>query len=80
MVKKNKSERIQDFKADMQSIKKADVRNLQETFSQFFGANPSEMRKNSLRLRKNIYFIGFVATIFFVIVFYLTKNVNFVGM
>ena len=80
MVKKNKSERSQDFKADMQTIKKEDVRKLQETFSQFFGANPSEMSKQSSRLRNRIYFFGFVATIFFVVVFYLTKNVSFVGI
>ncbi len=80
LVKKNKSQRSQSFKADMQTIKKEDVRNLQETFNQFFGANPGEMRKNSSRLRKNIFLIGFVSTIFFVVVFYIAKNVKFVGM
>ena len=80
MVKKNKSERSQDFKADMQTIKKEDVRKLQETFSQFFGKNSDEMRIHSSRLKNKIYFFGFVATIFFVVVFYLTKNVNFVGI
>ena len=80
MIKKNKSERSQDFKADMQTIKKEDVRKLQETFSQFFGKNSDEMRKRSSRLKNKIYFFGFVATIFFVVVIYLTKNVNFVGI
>ena len=80
MVKKNKSERSQDFKADMQTIKKEDVRKLQETFSQFFGKSSDEMRKRSSRLKNKIYFFGFVATIFFVVVLYLTKNVNFVGL
>ena len=80
LVKKNKSERSQDFKADMQTIKKEDVRKLQETFGQFFGNNSDEMRKQSSRLKNKIYFFGFVATIFFVLVFYFTKNVNFVGM
>ena len=80
MAKKNKSERSQDFKADMQTIKKEDVRKLQETFSQFFGTNSDEMRKQSTRLKSKIYFFGFVAIIFFVAVFYLTKRVNFVGM
>ena len=80
MVKKNKSERGQDFRADMQTIKKEDVRKLQETFSQFFGKNSDEMRKHSSRLKNKIYFFGFVAVIFFVAVFYLTKNVNFVGI
>ena len=80
MIKKNKSERSQDFKADMQTIKKEDVRKLQETFSQFFGKSSDEMRKRSLRLKNKIYFFGFVATIFFVVVIYLTKNVNFVGI
>ncbi len=75
MVKKNKSERSQDFKADMQTIKKEDVRKLQETFGQFFGKSSDEMRKHSSRLKNKIYFFGFVATIF-----YLTKNVNFVGI
>ena len=80
MVKKNKSERSQDFKADMKTIKKEDVRRLQETFSQFFGKSSDEMRKRSSRLKNKIYFFGFVAIIFFVVVFYLTKNVNFVGI
>ena len=80
MVKKNKSERSQDFKADMQTIKKEDVRKLQETFSQFFGKNSDEIRKRSSRLKNKIYFFGFVAIIFFVVVFYLTLYVNFVGL
>ena len=80
MVKKNNSERNQDFKADMQTIKKEDVRKLQETFSKFFGANPKDVRKQSSRLRNRIYFFGFVATIFFVVAYYLTKNVKFIGI
>ena len=80
MVKKNKSERSQDFRADMQTIKKEDVRKLQETFSQFFGKSSDEMRKHSSRLKNKIYFFGLVAIIFFVVVFYLTKNLNFVGI
>ena len=80
MIKRNKSERSQDFKADMQTIKKEDVRKLQETFSQFFGKSRDEMTKHSSRLKNKIYFFGFVATIFFVVVIYLTKNVNFVGI
>ncbi len=80
MVKKNKPERSQDFKADMQSIKKDDVRKLQETFSQFFGKSSDEMKKHSSRLKNKIYFFGFVAIIFFVVVLYLTKRVNFVEM
>ena len=80
MEKKNKSERSQDFKADMQTIKKEDVRKLQETFSQFFGKSSDEMKKHSSMLKNKIYFFGFVAIIFFVVVLYLTKRVNFVGM
>ena len=80
MIKKNKSERSQDFKADMQTIKKEDVRKLQETFSQFFGKSSDEMKKHSSRLKNKIYFFGFLAIIFFVVVLYLTKRVNFVGM
>ena len=79
-MKKNKSKRSQDFKADMETIEKEDVRKLQETFSQFFGKNSDEMRKHSSRLKNKIYFFGFMAIIFFVVVFYLTKNVNFVGI
>ena len=63
-MKKNNLRRSQGFKADMQTIKKEDVRKLQETFSQFFGANSREMRKRSSRLRNRIYFFGFAATIF----------------
>ena len=80
MVKKNKSARDQDFKADMQTIKKEDVRKLQETFNQFFGDSSDEMRKNSSKLKNKIYFFGFVAIIFFAVVLYLTKNLNFVGL
>ncbi len=80
MAKKNKLERSQDFKADMQAIKKEDVRKLQETFSQFFGKSSDEMRKRSSGLKNKIYFFGFVAIIFFVVVFYLSKNLNFVGI
>ena len=80
MVKKNKSERIQDFKADMQAIKREDEKKLQETFSQFFGKSSDEMRKRSSKLKNKIYFFGFVAIIFFMVVFYLTKNLNFVGI
>ena len=80
MVKKNKSERSQDFKADMQTIKKEDVRKLQETFSQFFGKSSDEMKNHSSRLKNKIYFFGFLAIIFFVVVLYLIKRVNFVGM
>ncbi len=79
-MKKNKSKRSQDFKADTQTIKKEDVKKLQETFSQFFGASSDEMRKQSTRLKSKIYFFGFVAIIFFVVVFYITKSVNFVGL
>ena len=80
MVKKNKSERSQDFKADMQTIKKEDVRKLQETFSQFFVKSSDEMKKHSSMLKNKIYFFCFVATIFFVLEYYLTKNVKFIGM
>jgi hypothetical protein len=80
LVKKNKSERSQDFKADMQTIKKEDVRKLQETYSKFFGTNSDEIKKHSLKLRNKVYLFGFVATIFFVVIFYLAKNVKFVGM
>ena len=80
LKKKNKSEESKSFKADMQTIKKADVRKLQKTFGQFFGDNPNEMRKYASRLRNKIYFFGFMATIFFVAIFYFTKNVKFVEM
>ena len=80
MVKKNKSARDQDFKADLQTIKKEDVRKLQETFNQFFGDSSDEMRKRSSKLKNKIYFFGFVAIIFFAVVLYLTKNMNFVGV
>ena len=80
LVKKNKSERSNNFKADIETIKKEDVRKLQETFSQFFGVNPSEMSKQSSRIRNRIYFFGFASTIFFVVIYYLTKYVKFIGM
>ena len=79
MVKKNKSEKSQDFKADMQTIKEQDVRKLQETFSQFFGSDPGAIRRHSSKIRNRIYFFGFAATVFFVVIFYLTKNISFIG-
>ena len=57
-MKKNKLKRNQSFKADMQSIKKEDVRKLQESFRQFFGSNSDEIKKNSSKLRNKVYFFG----------------------
>ena len=79
MVKKNKAEKGQDFKADLQTIKEQDVRNLQETFSQFFGSNPDTIRRYSSKIRNRIYFFGFAATVFLVVIVYLTKNISFIG-
>ena len=69
-----------DGHSDMQSIKKEDERKLQETFSKFFGADPDEMRRHASKIRNKVYFFGFVATVFFAIILYLTKNVKFVGL
>ena len=79
MVKKGKAERRQNFKADMRAIKKEDVRRLQETYSRFFGAESEEIKKNSSKIRKQVYLFGFALTIIFVALLYLTKNVKFVG-
>ena len=79
MVKKNKPRRSQDFKADMQTIKEQDVRKLQETFSQFFGSDPGAIRRHSSKIRSRIYLFGFAATVFFVVIGYLAKNISFVG-
>ena len=79
LVKKGKAERKQNFKADMRAIKKEDVRKLQETYSRFFGAEPEEMKKNSSKIRKKVYFFGFALTIIFGTLVYITKNVKFVG-
>ena len=80
MEKKSKSETGQNFRADMQSIKNEDVRKLQESFNQYFGADPDEMKKRALKLKNKIYFFGFIITILFVIVVYLSKNVKVVGL
>ena len=80
MEKKSKLERGQDLKADMQTIKNEDVRRLQESFNQYFGTNPDEMKKRALNLKNKIYFFGFIITVLFVIIFYLSKNVKFVGL
>ena len=80
MVKKNKADKNQDFKADMQTIKEQDVRKLQETFSQFFGSDSGTIRRHSSKIRNRIYFFGFAATVFFVVIIYLTKNISFVGL
>ena len=77
-MKKNKLERNQSFKADMQSIKKEDVRKLQESFRQFFGSNSDEIKKNSSKLRNKVYFFGFIACVFLVVAIFLTKNIKFV--
>ena len=80
MVKKDKSERSQKFKADMETIKKEDVRKLQETFSQFFGADPGEISKQSSKIRNKVYVFGFVVTVVFAVTFFLAKNIKFVGI
>ena len=80
MKKKSKSETGQNFRADMQSIKNEDVRKLQESFNQYFGADPDEMKKRALKLKNKIYFFGFIITILFVIVVYLSKNVKVAGL
>ena len=79
MVKKKKSERSQGFKADMQTIKEQDVRKLQETFSQFFGSDPGTIRRHTSKIRNRIYFFGFAAAVFFVVIILFTKNISFVG-
>ena len=80
LVKKDKTERRRNFKADMQTITKEDVRKLQESFSKFFGADPREMKKHTSKLRSKVYLFGFLVTVFFVVIIYLTKNVKFVGL
>ena len=80
MVKKNKADKNQDFKADMQTIKEQDVRKLQETFSQFFGSDPGTIRRHTSKIRNRIYFFGLAAIIFFAVIIYLTKNISFVGL
>ena len=80
MGKKIKPKRGQDLKADMQTIKNEDVRKLQESFNQYFGANSDEMKKRASKLKNKIYFYGLIITLLFVIVFYLSKNVTFVGL
>jgi|TARA_X000000950_G_scaffold135169_1_gene168201 hypothetical protein len=79
LVKKGKTERKQNFKADMRAIKKEDVRRLQETYSRFFGAEPEEMKRNSSNIRKKVYFFGFALTFIFGAILYFTKNVKFLG-
>ena len=80
MVKKNKADKNQDFKADMQTIKEQDVRKLQETFSQFFGSDSGTIRRHSSKIRNRIYLFGFAATVFFVVIVYLTMNISFIGL
>ena len=64
----------------MQTIKEQDVRKLQETFNRFFGSDPGKMRRHSSKIRNRIYFFGFAATIFFVVIVYLNKNISFIGL
>ena len=80
LVKQDKTERRRNFKADMQTIKKEDVRKLQETYNRFFGTGPAEMQKNSSKIRQKVYFFGFALTIIFGTLVYITKNVKFVGL
>ena len=80
MVKKDKAERRRKFKADLETIKKEDVRKLQETFRQFFGAKPEQMKKHASEIRNKVYFFGFVVTVLFGVIILITKNINFVGL
>ena len=65
-------------KSKTKTIKKEDVKKLQETFSHFFGASSDEIRKRSSKIRNKVYLFGFVATTFFALVLYLTKNIKFI--
>ena len=78
MVKKNKLHKSQEFRADMETIKKEDVKKLQETFRQFFGNDTVEMRNKSSKIRNKVYLFGFAITVFLVLIFLLTKNVKFI--
>ena len=79
MGKKSKLEKGQSFRADMQAIKNEDVRKLQESFNQYFGADPDQMKKRALELRNKIYLFGFIIIVVFVVIVFLSKNVKFVG-
>ena len=79
MGKKSKLEKGQSFRADMQAIKNEDVRKLQESFNQYFGADPDKMKKRALELRNKIYLFGFIIIVVFVVIVFLSKNVKFVG-
>ena len=79
MEKKSKSERSHSFRADMQTIKNEDVRKLQESFNRYFGADPDKMKNRASKLKNKIYFFGFIITVFFVMIVYLSKNVKFAG-
>ena len=80
LKKKNKSQRSQKFKADMDTIKKEDMKRLQKTFIQFFGSDRSQISKQATKIRNKIYFFGFVSMAVFIVIFFLTKNVKFVGI
>ena len=77
-MKKNKDKDNHDFKADMQTIKNEDIRNLQNTFSQFFGSKPQEIKKYSSKLKKQVYLFGLVISISAIGILFLTQKVNFV--
>ena len=79
MGKKSKLEKGQSFRADMQAIKNEDVRKLQESFNQYFGADTDKMKKRALELRNKIYLFGFIIIVVFVVIVFLSKNVKFVG-
>ena len=78
-MKKNKSDKRQSFKDDMKTIKNEDIRNLQKTFSQFFGSKPDEMQKRASKLRNKVYFFGFLISFFVAVVFLLTQKIKFIG-
>lgn len=78
-MKKNKTIRNNDFKADMQTIKQRDTENLQKTFRKFFGPKPDEMKVNSSKLKKQVYFFGFVVSVIMLGILVLTQKIKFVG-
>ena len=77
-----KSEKIQQndgINADLESIKKQDIKNLQKTFEQFFGKTPEETKERSLKLKKRFYFVGAMLVVIATITYLLIQKVKFVN-
>ena len=78
MRNSKKTEKNDEIRADFESIKKQDIKNLQRTFEQIFGKTSEEIRERSTSLKKKLYSVGALLVVLAAIIYLFIQNINFV--